>query len=113
MNPPVTLVAGALLTLAVATCPTGPSQLMPTCPDPAPLLGERTDATGYIVVFHEGTPAAAVAEELARRYEFTLRHVYEHAIAGFAAEFSDAVLAAIRCEAPVRHVEYDRTITVR
>jgi hypothetical protein len=113
MNPPTLLIAGALLMLAVSSCPLGPNQAAADCLDPAPLLGEKSEAIGYIVVYRDGTPAATATEELARKYGFTPRHIYEHAILGFAADFSEAVLAAIRCEPVVKQVEYDRTITVR
>jgi hypothetical protein len=104
--------ASALLLVSMTGCPTEPAPLS-ECPDPAPLLGEPTGAPGYIVVYREGTDAPAVTAEFAAKYGFTPRHVYEHSLQGFAADLSDAVLAALRCETVVNQVEYDRTFTVR
>jgi hypothetical protein len=113
MNEHSAFFASALLLLSVSACATGLSPISPPCPDPAPLLGEPTEAPGYIVVYRDGTDASAVTAELAAKYEFTPRHVYEHALQGFTAELSGTVVAALRCEAVVKHVEYDRTFTVR
>jgi hypothetical protein len=78
---------------------------------PAPLHG-RADASapGYIVVFHDGTNADAVAEALAGAHGFTLKHVFRNALLGFAADLSDDALAAIRHHPAVKYVEHEGVV---
>lgn len=84
----------------------------PACLSPAPLLGKKSAAPGYIVVYRDGTDAAAVTGRLSRKYEFTPRTVYEHAFPGFSAELSGAALAGIRCEKEVRYAEYNSVVRI-
>jgi hypothetical protein len=78
---------------------------------PAPLHG-RPDAgaPGYIVVFHDGTDADAVADELAAAHGFTPKHVFRHALLGFAAELADDALQAIRRHPSVKYVEHEGVV---
>ncbi|HEX2204925.1 MAG TPA: protease inhibitor I9 family protein [Longimicrobium sp.] len=62
---------------------------------------------GWIVVFRAGTDARAAAESLAREHGFTLRHLYEHALLGFAASLTPEQLAAVRRHPAVDYVEPD------
>jgi hypothetical protein len=75
---------------------------------PAPLHG-RADAAapGYIVVFIDGTDPDAVVDELAAAHGFTPKHVFRHALLGFAAELSDDALAAVRRHPAVKYVEHE------
>jgi hypothetical protein len=76
--------------------------------DVAPLHGKADAAApGYIVVFHDGTNADAVADALAATHGFTPKHVFRNALLGFAAELSDDALAAIRRHPAVKYVEHE------
>jgi hypothetical protein len=78
-----------------------------SCSSPAPLLGTKTTAPGYIVVYKEGTNVQETTQELAKKYNFTPRHVYQYALLGFSAELSAEALARIRCEPVVRNVSHN------
>jgi hypothetical protein len=74
----------------------------------APLHGTRDAAApGYIVVFVDGTDPDAVVDELAAAHGFTPKHVFRHALLGFAAKLSDDALAAIRRHPAVKYVEHE------
>lgn len=79
--------------------------------EPAPLHG-RPDAgaPGYIVVFHDGTDADAVAEELASAHGFTPKHVFRSALLGFAAELPADALDAVRRRPAVKYVEHEGVV---
>jgi hypothetical protein len=77
----------------------------------APLHGSPdAGAPGYIVVFHDGTNADAVAEELAGAHGFTPKHVFRHALLGFAAELSADALDAVRRHPAVKYVEHEGVV---
>jgi hypothetical protein len=59
------------------------------------------------VIFKDGTSSGATAAALARKYDFKTKFVYTAGLPGFAADFSDEVLAALRCEAAVKYVQYE------
>ncbi len=62
----------------------------------------------YIVVFDEGvTDPRGLAEALARRHGFTLRHSYAHALKGFAARMPAPVVQALAEDPDVAFVEPD------
>lgn len=95
---------------------TGNELLLPTqCPNPAPVgltpPGEQP-ADGWIVMFRSDVDAQAKTAELASRYGFTPRTIYEAAFKGFAATFSQEVLAAIRCEAGVTVIYQNTQVPV-
>jgi hypothetical protein len=77
-----------------------------SCSSPAPLHGTKTTALGYIVVYKEGTNVQEMTQQLAKKYNFTPRHVYQYALLGFSAELSDAALAGIRCQPVVDYVSH-------
>ncbi|HEX2079982.1 MAG TPA: protease inhibitor I9 family protein [Longimicrobium sp.] len=116
------ITAPAALLLALAACsgsitggaPELDRGIAAQCVRPAPLHGtpDPRTAGSYIVVFHDGTPSAAVTARLAGKYGFEPKHVYEHALRGFAATLSDDVVAGIRCEPEVRFVEHDAVVTI-
>lgn len=88
--------------------PQPPAAPAPACSNPAPLDGEpHPDAPGYIILFQDGVKAGEVAPSLARKYGFTLSHVYE-ALSGFASQdMTGEIVAQIRCEPSVRLVSYN------
>lgn len=94
----------------------GNEMLLPAqCPNPAPVgltpPGEQP-ADGWIVMFRSDVDAQAKTAELAARYGFTPRTVYEAAFKGFAATFSHEVLASIRCEAGVTMIHQNTEVPV-
>jgi hypothetical protein len=77
----------------------------------APLHGNADAAApGYIVVFVDGTKPDDVVDELAAAHGFTPKHVFRHALLGFAADLSDDALAAIRRHPAVKYVEHEGTV---
>jgi hypothetical protein len=79
------------------------------CSQPAPLAGtpDPRTAGSYIVVYHDATDPAAATARLARKYGFTPRYVYQHALKGFAAPLTDVQVAGIRCESETLYVHHD------
>jgi len=109
----IRIAAGALLALAAPACAwelTSPESDRAACANPAPLHGQKSSAPGFIVVYREGTRAAPVTDRLAKKYGFTPRFVYEHALQGFSAELSETALAGVRCEPEVKYVEHDAPV---
>ena len=90
-----------------ASAPLG-YRLAPPCATPAPLHSSRPQdrAPGYIFVYRAGTDATAVTAELAAKYDFSPKFVY-NIFPGFAAVVSEQALAAIRCDSRVESVDYD------
>jgi aqualysin 1 len=65
----------------------------------------------YIVVFKESAvDPVGKAKEKAARHNGKLKHVYKAAIKGFAAELSDAAVAALRADPDVAYVEPDQVM---
>ena len=65
----------------------------------------------YIVVLRDSvTDPAAAARDLSRRHGFTVLHVYEHAIKGFAAQIPTAALAGIARDPRVEFISEDREV---
>jgi hypothetical protein len=57
---------------------------------PAPLHGTpHLGARGFIVVFHPGTDPDAATDALAAAHGFAPKHVFRHALLGFAAKLED------------------------
>ena len=69
-------------------------------------------APGYIVLYKEGVPVQATTAELAAKYGFTPKYVWEAALQGFAAPLSDAAVQGLRCESVIKHIEHDQIVTV-
>lgn len=79
--------------------------------EPAPLLGlPDPAATGYIVVFRDGTDADAVTDALAAEHGFTPKHVFRSALLGFAAALPAGAVEAIRRHPAVKYVEHDGSV---
>ena len=77
----------------------------------APLHGKASAAaSGYIVVYHDGTRPDDVTDELAAAHGFTPKHVFRSALLGFAAELSDDALDAVRRHPAVKYVEHDAPV---
>ena len=61
----------------------------------------------YIVVLERDAAASTVAAKHARKFGTKIKHVYRHAIKGYAAKLSPADVAALRTDPAVRYVERD------
>lgn len=80
--------------------------------DAAPLLGSPSAADGFIVVYHDGTDADGVTDALAAAHGFTPKHVFRHALPGFAASLSADALEAVRRHPAVKYVERDGEVGI-
>jgi subtilisin family serine protease len=109
-------VAAALLLVAAACSePTQPNRGTPAI-DPAEALVRAQQPKGdtipgaYIVVFNEGRvlPAQASARAAAMVGQARVKHAYANVIQGFAADLSDAEVAALRADPDVAYVEPDQ-----
>ena len=120
---PMKILTAALLAAALAACSGSPTAARTEsdrsagaaqCSQPAALTGtpDARTAGQYIVVFRDGTDAAGTAQRLAQKYGFEARHVYQHALQGFAAPLTDAQLAGVRCEAEVKYVSHDGWVSI-
>lgn len=87
--------------------PSGVDRIATRCLHPAPLDG-RFDprAPGYVVMYRDGTDAAAETWRLALRHRFRPGHVYT-VLLGFSADLSVQALAGVRCEDSVRLVSHN------
>ncbi len=80
---------------------------------PAPLLGTPSAAaSGYIVVYRDGTDPDAVTDALAAAHGFAPTHVFRHALLGFSAALSDDALEAVRRHPDVKYVEHDGPVGI-
>ena len=80
-----------------ATTPLAPAAVGPSLSVAGRPFGSDTIPGHYIVVYHEGVrDAAAHTAGLFRARRARLRHVFESAVQGFAAELSAAEVAALR-----------------
>lgn len=67
-----------------------------------------TGADSYIVVLKDrGTSSGALASEHARKYGASVKHVYGHALAGYAATIPNDRVGAVRADSRVAYVEPD------
>ena len=99
----VVLLTATAVLMAGCGNASGPAGL---CADPAPLNGSPDPAAPrFIVMYREGTDAAAETSRLAERYDFTPRHVWT-ALLGFSAELTPTALAGVRCEESVATVSH-------
>jgi hypothetical protein len=78
-------------------------------PKPAPL---DTGDSAWIVVYEDGTDPDAVTDALAAEHGFVPRHVFRHALLGFAADLSADALAAIRRHPAVKYAEPDGEVSI-
>ena len=66
----------------------------------------------YIVVLRDSVPdAEAAARRMSKRHRFNLRHVYRHALRGFAAQIPDAILPILRQDSNIAFIEPDRVVS--
>ncbi|MFC5727730.1 MULTISPECIES: S8 family peptidase [Nocardioides] len=63
-----------------------------------------------IVTLEPTADPAAVSDALVTQQGGTVTHVYEHALNGFAATLTDALLVTLRGDARVASIEMDRTV---
>lgn len=78
---------------------------------PVPALLDTGDAA-WIVVYHDGMDPDAVTDALAAEHGFVARHVFRHALLGFAADLSADALEAIRRHPAVKYVEADGEVRI-
>ncbi|MDQ3945731.1 MAG: S8 family peptidase [Actinomycetota bacterium] len=76
--------------------------------DPGGRPPEGSEARRHIVLLDGSADARAVAAEHSRSHGARVAHVYEDAVVGYAADFSEGELAGVRGDRRVRHVEPDR-----
>ena len=77
----------------------------------AQLLGELIPSNQYIVVFQDAVAEPdALARTLVANLGGTLRHTYQSALKGFAAELSDVAVATLRADPRVAYVEPDQMV---
>lgn len=108
------LLAGSVMLLGCRESLSPNARLVsPLCENPAALLGQfDPNAPGYIVVFHDDVDAREETDRLAARYAFEPRAVWEFALRGFWADLSPEVVAALRCEASVKYMEYNQGVSI-
>jgi subtilisin family serine protease len=75
---------------------------------PATSLGD-SGADRYIVVFKDNVDSGAVANQHKDRYDAQLKHVYRHAVKGYAATVPNAKVEGVRRDSRVDYVERDET----
>lgn len=80
---------------------------VPPATQAAPAAAEAGGPVDVIVTLEPGADAPATARALATRKGGTVRHVYSHAVNGFAATVPDALLAQLKGDPRVRSVELD------
>jgi hypothetical protein len=110
----IALIAGLVLMgmLLLAGCNRhGESGVLLPCADPAPLNGKPDPAApGILVGLVPGVDAAEESDRLAKKYGFTVEHVYDALGAFFTPDMTPEVVDRIRCEPTVRYVEYNSTM---
>ncbi|MGH9000132.1 MAG: protease inhibitor I9 family protein, partial [Acidimicrobiia bacterium] len=95
-----TILAAAAAVLALA----GPGWSA-SASDPG---GQYPEEPGrYIVLVDDEADPYAVADEHARRYGARVDHVYEHAVRGYVAEFSEGMAPQAAASSEVSHMEPD------
>ena len=99
----VVLALLALLATAFAPLPSrgGP---------PSPVQDVTEAEAGTIVVLHDRVDVAAATQRLLAPHGLHPRHVYTHALSGFAVLAPPDVVAAIAADPDVAYVEADRTV---
>lgn len=98
-------IAACALTLAGLTH-------VPAAADAVPPATEAGGPVNVIVTLEPGADAPAAARALASRRGGTVKHVYDHAVNGFAATVPDALVAQLKAEPRVRSVELDRPMRI-
>ena len=84
------------------------------CSNPAPLHeGEDAIPNQYIVVYKDNVAdAETLTTRLAKKHHFAPKHIYTHALKGFAAELSAEALAGLRCESAIDYVSPDQLVSI-
>jgi len=106
----------ALIVVACAEPPSGPTSPLTASPRLAPLY-VRSDADvipgQYIVVFNDDVADPhGKAKEKALKKNGKLKYSYGAALKGFAAELSDAAVAELRADPDVAYIEQDQTVSI-
>lgn len=113
------LFAVALLTLGVAFAPVAPSLHAQSLGQGAAKSTIRTVKQArpdqYVVVFNPSVPVADIdglADTLAHAHRARIRHLYHHALHGFAVRMSKADAEMLAAEPSVAYVEEDAVVSV-
>lgn len=85
---------------------------VPAAAHAAPTTTGAGGPVNVIVTLEPGADAPAAARALATRKGGKVKHVYAHAVNGFAATVPDALLAQLRADSRVRSVELDRPVRI-
>ena len=83
--------------------------------DPSPVVAASTTDVipgQYIVVLRQRVNSRLVSSNMVSGVNGTLRHVYTAALRGFAANLSDAAVAALRANPDVEYVEPDQVYSI-
>ena len=80
---------------------------------PQPALANGDVLPGhYIIVFKDGVDPSQASNDIARAHGLGVRHVYSHALNGFAAAIPDARLNDVKNDARVLAIIPDRFVTI-
>jgi hypothetical protein len=71
-----------------------------------------TGEAAYNIVYQDGTDPDAVTDALAAEHGLVPKHVFRHALLGFAADLSADALKAIRRHPAVKYVEADGEVRI-
>lgn len=85
---------------------------VPAAVEAAPLATGAGGPVDVIVTLEPGADAPAAARALATRKGGKVKHVYSHAVNGFAATVPDALLAQLKGDSRVRSVELDLPVRI-
>jgi subtilisin family serine protease len=99
---------------ALAACATDPNAPSPTSEAPQFAASNASQAKPYIVVFQPNTvgPASVTASLEQRHRIFMVRHRYEQAVRGFAADLTANQLRELSADPRVLYIEPDGVMTV-
>ena len=98
-----------LVPATLAACQDSPAPM--SAPDAEAALVRSPNAIPgeYIVVFNTDVPdAPGLARQMTAAHGGTLRHTYQHAIRGFAANLPDGAVAALQRHPAVAYIEQDQ-----
>jgi subtilisin family serine protease len=79
---------------------------------PATAAPSQGSPQSFIVVLDDSVNASAVAAEHAQRYGADVRFVYQHALKGYAATFSEGSLGALAADNRVVSIERDGEVSI-
>ena len=89
-----------------------PDVVPPDCEKPAPLEGQwHKETPGYLVAINRGwLPARLRVAVLEWKYNFRADGVYRSGRGFFVSGMQPTSLAALRCDAAIRYIEFNRPV---